>query len=193
MHKHANESSRLFNVELSPETATGTWKTWNLFAWWMSGWHSLGGYTMAVGLFALGLSGYQMIAAFTAGIIILYFTNNMSGVAGQRVKVPFPVFARASFGVYGANIPAILRAIVAVAWYGNPDGKLVRGPFDTRLDLFPRAVLCAAHRPVARHGGGAPPLRLRRSRHLDRHDRACRMGSGTCRLVGRFQLSHHRA
>ncbi|MDH4989299.1 NCS1 family nucleobase:cation symporter-1 [Aquamicrobium lusatiense] len=118
MHKHANESSRLFNVELSPETATGTWKTWNLFAWWMSGWHSLGGYTMAVGLFALGLSGYQMIAAFTAGIIILYFTNNMSGVAGQRVKVPFPVFARASFGVYGANIPAILRAIVAVAWYG---------------------------------------------------------------------------
>lgn len=117
-HRHANESSRLFNVELSPETATGTWKTWNLFAWWMSGWHSLGGYTMAVGLFALGLSGWQMIVAFTAGIIILYFTNNMSGVAGQRVKVPFPVFARASFGVYGANIPAILRAIVAVAWYG---------------------------------------------------------------------------
>jgi len=118
MPSHKNEASRLFNVELSPESATGTWKTWNLLAWWMSGWHSLGGYTMAIGLFALGLAGWQMIVAFTLGIVVLYFTNNLSGVAGQRVKVPFPVFARASFGVYGANIPAILRAIVAVAWYG---------------------------------------------------------------------------
>ncbi len=110
--------SRLYNAELAPESATGTWKTWNLFAWWMSAWHSLGGYTMAIGLFALGLAGWQMAIAFTLGVIILYFANNLSGVAGQRVKVPFPVFARASFGIYGANIPAILRAIVAIAWYG---------------------------------------------------------------------------
>lgn len=113
-----NETSTLFNKELSPETATGTWKTWNLFAWWMSGWHSLGGYTMAIGLFALGLAGWQMLIAFTLGVIVLYVANNLSGVAGQRVKVPFPVFARASFGVYGANIPALLRAVVAIAWYG---------------------------------------------------------------------------
>ncbi|MBK0326211.1 NCS1 family nucleobase:cation symporter-1 [Rhodobacteraceae bacterium F11138] len=118
MPGHRNEDSRLFNVELSPESATGTWKTWNLLAWWMSGWHSLGGYTMAIGLFALGLTGWQMIVAFALGIVILYFANNLSGVAGQRAKVPFPVFARASFGVTGANIPAILRAIVAIAWYG---------------------------------------------------------------------------
>lgn len=118
MSNYRNEDSRLFNVELSPESATGTWKTWNLLAWWMSGWHSLGGYTMAIGLFALGLTGWQMIIAFALGIIILYFVNNLSGVAGQRAKVPFPVFARASFGVTGANIPALLRAVVAIAWYG---------------------------------------------------------------------------
>jgi len=112
------QSSRIFNVELSPETATGTWKSWNLITWWMSGWHSLGGYTMAVGLFILGLSGWQIILGFSIGIILLYFANNLSGVAGQRVKVPFPVFARAAFGIYGSNIPAILRAIVAIAWYG---------------------------------------------------------------------------
>jgi nucleobase:cation symporter-1, NCS1 family len=113
-----NENSSLFNIELTPESATGTWKTWNLFAWWMSGWHSLGGYTMAIGLFALGLTGWQMFIAFTLGVVILYVANNLSGIAGQRVKVPFPVFARASFGVYGANIPALLRAVVAIAWYG---------------------------------------------------------------------------
>lgn len=112
------ENSKFYNKELSPETASGTWKTINLFNWWMSGWHSLGGYTMAIGLFAFGITGWQVIIAFVIGVMILFWANNLSGVAGQREKVPWPVFARASFGVLGANIPALMRAIVAVAWYG---------------------------------------------------------------------------
>lgn len=110
--------SRLYNADLAPESASGTWKTWNLFAWWMSGWHSLAGYSVAIGLFALGLAGWEVAIAFIVGVVILYFANNLSGVAGQREKVPFPVFARASFGVRGANIPALLRGIVGVFWYG---------------------------------------------------------------------------
>lgn len=113
-----DRSPRLYNQSLAPEAATGTWKTSNLIFWWMSAWHSLGGYTTAIGLFALGLMGWQIMVAFAVAIVILYFVNNASGIAGQRTKVPFPVFARASFGVYGANIPAVLRAVVAVAWYG---------------------------------------------------------------------------
>lgn len=112
------EESKLYNKELSPESATGTWKTINLFNWWMSGWHSLGGYTMAIGLFVLGIAGWQAMIAFVIGVAILFWANNLSGVAGQREKVPWPVFARASFGVMGANIPALMRAIVAIAWYG---------------------------------------------------------------------------
>ena len=111
-------SARLYNKELAPESATSTWKTLNLFNWWMAGWHSMAGYTMAIGLFAFGLTGWQAISAFIIGAIILYVLNNLTGVAGQREKVPFPVFARASFGVFGANIPAVLRAVVAVFWYG---------------------------------------------------------------------------
>lgn len=113
-----DRSAALYNPELAPESATNTWKTLNLFNWWMAGWHSMAGYTMAIGLFAFGLNGWQAIIAFIAGAIILYWANNLTGVAGQREKVPFPVFARAAFGVFGANIPAILRAIVAVFWYG---------------------------------------------------------------------------
>jgi NCS1 family nucleobase:cation symporter-1 len=59
-----------------------------------------------------------MAVGLTVGLVIIYVFSNLMGVAGQRVGVPFPVFARISFGVYGANVPAILRAIVAVAWYG---------------------------------------------------------------------------
>lgn len=111
-------SPRLYNEDIAPRAGVGHWKTWDLFAWWMSAWHSLGGYTMAVGLLVLGLNGWQMALGLTIGVVIIFFFSNLMGVAGQRVGVPFPVFARISFGVYGANIPALLRAIVAVAWYG---------------------------------------------------------------------------
>jgi NCS1 family nucleobase:cation symporter-1 len=112
------QQSRVYNKELSPESATSTWSSGHLFSWWMCAWHSLAGYTMAMGLFAFGITGWQLIVGFIIGLAILYLVNNLSGGAGAREKVPFPVFARGSFGVYGANIPAILRAIVAVAWYG---------------------------------------------------------------------------
>jgi NCS1 family nucleobase:cation symporter-1 len=42
----------------------------------------------------------------------------LNGRAGAKYGIPFPVFARASFGVKGANIPALLRAIVACGWFG---------------------------------------------------------------------------
>ncbi len=114
----ATASPRLYNEDIAPRSDVGHWTTWALFSWWMSAWHSLGGYTMAVGLLVLGINGWQMSVGLAIGVIIIFFFSNLMGVAGQRVGVPFPVFARISFGVYGANIPAILRAIVAVAWYG---------------------------------------------------------------------------
>jgi NCS1 family nucleobase:cation symporter-1 len=109
-------SERLYNEDLAPRKEA-TWRTWDLFCWWMSAWHSLGGYTMAISLLALGLTGWQMAAAMFVGILIIYLMCNLMGIAGQRLGVPFPVFARASFGVYGANIPALMRAFVAIAWY----------------------------------------------------------------------------
>jgi len=111
-------SARLYNEDLAPRATQGHWRTWDLFCWWMSAWHSLGGYTFAIGLLVLGLTGWQMVVAMFIGILILYWGCNRIGIAGQQLGVPFPVFARVSFGVFGANIPALLRAFVAVAWYG---------------------------------------------------------------------------
>ncbi len=118
MSQQLTRSDRLYNEDIAPRQETGHWSAWDLVCWWMSAWHSLGGYTMAVGLLVLGITGWQMVIGLIIGLIIIYFISNLMGVAGQRVGVPFPVFARISFGVYGANIAALLRAIVAVAWYG---------------------------------------------------------------------------
>lgn len=111
-------SKRLYNEDLAPSDGTTPWRTWGLFTWWMSAWHSLGNYTAAVGFIALGLTGWQLALGLCIGVFVIYVMSNIIGLAGQKVGVPFPVFARASFGVFGSNLPALLRAIVAVAWYG---------------------------------------------------------------------------
>jgi len=114
----ATYDPRLYNDDIAPRTEAGNWRTWDLFSWWMSAWHSLGTYTTAVGFLVFGLAGWTTVAAIAFGMLVMLVMSNLSGIAGQRVGVPFPVFARISFGVYGANLPAILRAVVAVAWYG---------------------------------------------------------------------------
>ena len=85
---------------------------------WMSDVHSIGGYTFAAGLFFTGLVGWQVFAALIVGITVVFFLMNLTGTVGQKTGVPFPVIARISFGVYGANLAALIRAIIAIAWYG---------------------------------------------------------------------------
>jgi NCS1 family nucleobase:cation symporter-1 len=114
-----NYSERLYNEDLAPVPSTGrTWHTYDIFAMWMSDVHSIGGYTFAAGLFFLGLAGWQVLLALIIGIFIVYFCMNLTGFAGQKLGVPYPVFARLSFGLFGANIPALIRAIIAIVWYG---------------------------------------------------------------------------
>ncbi|ACY23729.1 permease for cytosine/purines uracil thiamine allantoin [Gordonia bronchialis DSM 43247] len=112
-------TTRLLNADLAPTTdAQRTWRSWDLFCLWMTSAHSLGSYSFAIGMLALGLSGWQTMLALFVGVLGLWLGSNLIGVAGQKVGVPFPVFARATFGIFGANIPALLRGLVAVFWYG---------------------------------------------------------------------------
>ena len=112
-----NYSERLYNEDLAPAKER-TWTAYSLFAMWMADVHSIGGYTFAAGLFFLGLTGWQVFLALIVGITLVYFFMNLSGIAGQRHGIPYPVLARLSFGLFGANIPALIRAIIAIFWYG---------------------------------------------------------------------------
>ncbi len=112
-------SDRLYNEDLAPVPPDKrTWHLYDVFAMWMSDVHSIGGYTFAAGLFFLGLAGWQVLLALIIGIFIVYLGMNLTGFAGQRLGVPYPVFTRLSFGLFGANIPALIRAIIAIIWYG---------------------------------------------------------------------------
>lgn len=112
-------SERLYNEDLAPVPSDRrTWKTYSIFAMWMSDVHSIGGYTFAAGLFFLGLAGWQVLLALIIGIFLVYLGMGLMGQAGFKAGVPYPVLARLSFGLFGANIPALIRAIIGIFWYG---------------------------------------------------------------------------
>ena len=109
--------TRLTNEDLAP-LKKQTWTSYNLFAFWMSDVHSVGGYVTAGSLFALGLASWQVLISLLVGITIVYFFCNLVAKPSQVSGVPYPVICRSVFGVLGANIPAIIRGLIAVAWYG---------------------------------------------------------------------------
>ncbi|WP_138999270.1 NCS1 family nucleobase:cation symporter-1 [Rhodococcus zopfii] len=108
---------RLTNDDLAP-LKDQRWGSYNIFAFWMSDVHSVGGYVTAGSLFALGLASWQVLVSLLAGITIVYFFCNLVAKPSQMTGVPYPVICRSVFGVLGANIPAIIRGLIAVAWYG---------------------------------------------------------------------------
>jgi NCS1 family nucleobase:cation symporter-1 len=109
-------SPRLYNEDLGPVQQKWTW--YNIFAFWMSDVHSVGGYVFAASLFALGLASWQVLIALLVGICIIQVIANLLARPSQQAAVPYPVICRLAFGVFGANIPAVIRGLIAVAWYG---------------------------------------------------------------------------
>jgi nucleobase:cation symporter-1, NCS1 family len=109
----------LYNGDLAPTAPEGrTWKTFDIFAMWMSDVHSVGGYTFAASLFFLGLSGWQVLIAMTVGIFGVYFLMNLIGQPSQKYGIPYPVMARVAFGIQGAKLAAVVRGVVGIVWYG---------------------------------------------------------------------------
>ena len=117
-------SDRLYNEDLAPlvagkdRTNRQDWNWYNIFAFWMSDVHSVGGYVFAGSLFALGIQSWQVLFALIVGIMIVQMLCNLVAKPSQQAGVPYPVACRMSFGVFGANLPAIIRGLIAVAWYG---------------------------------------------------------------------------
>lgn len=110
-------SPALYNDDLAPATER-KWGAFSIFNVWTSDVHSLWGYYLAASLFLLCGSFLNFVIAIGIGSLVIFFLMSLVGNAGVRTGVPFPVLARASFGTFGANVPALVRAIVACFWYG---------------------------------------------------------------------------
>jgi nucleobase:cation symporter-1, NCS1 family len=115
----AGADPKLYNEDLAPAAPAGRhWGIFDIFAMWMSDVHSVGGYTFAASLFFLGLNGWQVLLSMIVGIMVVFGLMNLIGAPSLKYGVPYPVVARMSFGVVGANLAAVVRGIVGVVWYG---------------------------------------------------------------------------
>jgi nucleobase:cation symporter-1, NCS1 family len=111
--------SRLYNEDLAPVPAERrTWGMWNIAALWVGMAVCIPTYTLASGLIAQGFPWKLALLTIVLGNIIVLVPMVLNAHAGTKYGIPFPVLLRSSFGTIGANLPAMMRAMVACGWFG---------------------------------------------------------------------------
>ncbi len=110
---------QLYNHDLAPvPQGRRSWGIYNYAALWVAMSVCIPTYMLASGLIAGGMSWWQAVGTILLGNLIVLIPMLLNAHAGTKYGVPFPVLVRASFGVKGANVPAVLRALVACGWFG---------------------------------------------------------------------------
>ena len=111
--------SPLWNEDLAPvPILKRNWTTYNYAALWISMAHCIPTYMLASSLIDLGMNWWQALMTILLGNIIVLAPILLNSHPGTKYGIPFPVFARASYGTTGSNLPAIMRALVACGWFG---------------------------------------------------------------------------
>jgi NCS1 family nucleobase:cation symporter-1 len=112
-------ASPLFNRDLAPvRVSDRNWTTYNYAALWISMAHCIPTYMLSSGLISAGMNWWQALITILLGNTIVLIPILLNSHPGTKYGIPFPVFARASYGTYGSNLPALMRAIVACGWFG---------------------------------------------------------------------------
>src|SRR5438309_9424094 len=113
------EHSPLYNHDLAPvPVSRRNWTTYNYAALWISMAHCIPTYMLSSGLIGAGMNWWQALITILIGNTIVLVPILLNSHPGTKYGIPFPVFARASYGTYGSTLPALMRAIVACGWFG---------------------------------------------------------------------------
>ena len=112
-------ASPLWNIDLAPTSVSRrTWSTYNIAALWIGMSVVITTYTLASGMMTQGMTWWQAMVTILLGNSIVLVPMILNAHAGTKYGISFPVLCRAAFGVRGANVPALLRAVVACGWFG---------------------------------------------------------------------------
>lgn len=111
--------SPLYNEDLAPvPIKERNWTTYNYAALWISMAHCIPTYMLSSGLISAGMNWWQALITILLGNTIVLIPILLNSHPGTKYGIPFPVFARAAYGTFGSNLPALMRAIVACGWFG---------------------------------------------------------------------------
>ena len=162
----APPDASLSNADLAPTTiAQRTWTTYHVASLWVGLSVCIPTYMLAASLVGAGMDWKQAIFTIMLGNLIVLVPMVLIAHAGTRYGIPFPVLARASFGILGANVPALMRALVACGWFGIQTwigGQAIY------------TMLRDRHSPAGSGAGARPGARLPRvlgAEHLHRRAR----------------------
>ena len=172
----AISSSPLYNEDLAPvPIGKRNWTTYNYAALWISMAHCIPTYMLSSGLIAAGMNWWQALLTILLGNTIVLAPILLNSHPGTKYGIPFPVFARASYGTYGSNLPALMRALVACGWFGIQawiGGEALHTFFSAVISGWPTP--CARHRAQASSSAvitstnGAAQFSTRLSRSIPR-------------------------
>jgi nucleobase:cation symporter-1, NCS1 family len=112
-------ASEFHNRDMAPTTLVERkWGMKDIAALWISMSACIPTYMLASSLIDGGMNWWQAVLTILLGNIVVLFPMILNAHAGTKYGIPFPVYCRASFGILGANVPAMLRALVACGWFG---------------------------------------------------------------------------
>jgi NCS1 family nucleobase:cation symporter-1 len=112
-------ASPFFSHDMAPTTwAERKWGLRDIASLWISMAACIPTYMLASGMIAGGMNWWQAVLTIFLGNVIVLIPMVLNAHAGTKYGIPFPVYCRASFGIMGANVPALLRALVACGWFG---------------------------------------------------------------------------
>ena len=113
------ESSALYNEDLAPVTSgQRRWRYGSFAGLWISMAACIPTYMLASSLIGGGMNWWQAVLTIFLGNLIVLVPMILNAHAGTKYGIPFPVYCRAAFGTLGANVPALMRALVACGWFG---------------------------------------------------------------------------
>lgn len=111
--------SRLANADLAPVPVSARrWGALSFAALWVSMSACIPTYMLASSLISGGMNWWEAVLTIFFANVIVLVPMVLNAHVGTRYGIPFPVYCRAAFGTAGANVPAILRALVACGWFG---------------------------------------------------------------------------
>src|SRR5450432_1976602 len=112
-------TSPYYNADIAPTMLSQrNWRTRDIAALWISMAACVPTYQLASSLIAEGMNWWQAVVTIFLGNVVVLIPMVLNAHAGTKYGIPFPVYCRSSFGIRGANIPAMLRALVACGWFG---------------------------------------------------------------------------
>lgn len=109
--------SKYYNEDLEPTSiAQRTWTTYNVTALWIGMCICIPALSLASAAIALGLSPWLAVLNVVLGNLIILIPMQLNSHAGTKYGIPFPIFARLTFGPVGSHVPTVMRGLVGCGW-----------------------------------------------------------------------------